>query len=185
MVAKGYNDDDANEKLRKVAEIMMKHSDLNFGDGTTGNQYSTDVEDILAKQRTITHTVFKDKASLIACMREIKEADVGISVVVSGCFDAVHECCKEAGVQWYLTEYSLGVHGATDLLPPEPHLEILTMCGHAMVAKNHVDHLIGQIKKGKISYEEAARELAKPCLCGVFNPARAEKLLAKMVEASG
>ncbi len=33
--------------------------------------------------------------------------------------------------------------------------------------------------KGKLS--RAAIELAKPCLCGIFNPDRAAKLLKKMV----
>ncbi|MBW2148276.1 MAG: hypothetical protein JRI22_14765 [Deltaproteobacteria bacterium] len=179
-VAKGYNDENANERLRKISEIMMKHSDLNFGDGVVGDKYTTSIDNILAHLKVGTHTVFKDKESLTSCLKELKEADAGISVVVSGCFDVVHECCKEAGIRWHLTEYSLGVHGNTDLLPPEPYLEILTMCGHAMVAKNHVDHLIRQIKKGNISYEDAGRELAKPCLCGIFNPLRAAKILRKM-----
>jgi hypothetical protein len=29
--------------------------------------------------------------------------------------------------------------------------------------------------------EKAAIELAKPCLCGIFNPYRAGKLLQKMI----
>jgi hypothetical protein len=146
------------------------------------NKYKNDVDEILKKMRVVTHAVFKDKESLTACMKELKETDLGISIFVSGCFDVVDECCKAAGIQWLLTEYSLGVHGRTDRLPPKPYLGILTMCAHAMVAKNHIDHLIRQIKKRKISYEDAGRELAKPCLCGIFNPKRTANLLRKMTE---
>lgn len=181
IVARGYNDQGANEKLNRIAAIMLKHTDLNFGDGATGNIYAADVMDILANQEVITHALFKDKASLTNCMKELKEADLGISVVVSGCFDVVHQCCEQAGIQWHLGEFSLGVHGRTERLPPEPYLEILTMCGHALVAKNQVDHVLDQIRKGKISYEDAGRELAKPCLCGIFNPHRAAKLLKRMI----
>lgn len=185
IVARGHNDQDANEKLRKIAEIMLQHTDLNFGDGVTGSKYTAPVREIIANQKVLTHVLFRDKASLTACMKALKEADLGVSVVVSGCFDAVHECCEEAGIQWHLTELSLGIHGNKARLPSEPYLEILTMCGHAMVAKNHVDYLLDQVKKGKISCEEAGRELAKPCLCGIFNPERAAKLLDRMISLSG
>ena len=36
----------------------------------------------------------------------------------------------------------------------------------------------------KISIEEASRELAKPCVCGVFNTLRAEKLLEILINKS-
>lgn len=96
----------------------------------------------------------------------------------------VEECCKAAGIQWHLTEYSLGVYGNTDRLPPEPYLEILTMCGHGMVAKRHVEHIVKQIKMGKLTYERAGRELARPCICGIFNPYRAGKILRRLVNLS-
>jgi len=44
--------------------------------------------------------------------------------------------------------------------------------------------MIHQVKKGKKSLREAAEELAKPCQCGIFNPQRAEKLLAKLQDLS-
>jgi hypothetical protein len=37
-----------------------------------------------------------------------------------------------------------------------------------------------QVKKGKKSLPEAAAELAKPCMCGVFNAQRAERLLMEL-----
>jgi len=179
LVAQRFNEQGARPKLQRIAEIMLKHSDINFGDCRV-NKFTTPVEEIKDNLSVVAHVVFRDKESLTACMRELKEADQGISVIVSGCFEAVEECCQKAGIKPHLTEFSLGVHGRTELLPEEPVLEILTMCGHAMVAKNQVTHLLERIRKGKITPEEAGQELAKPCVCGIFNPERAARLLGRL-----
>jgi hypothetical protein len=42
--------------------------------------------------------------------------------------------------------------------------------------------MVEDIKKKKITIRKAAIELAKPCLCGAFNPHRAAKLLRKMIK---
>jgi hypothetical protein len=59
------------------------------------------------------------------------------------------------------------------------------MCGHGMVAGSLVDHYVKQIKRGKSTVSEAARKLAEPCVCGIFNFERAENLLKLMVENDG
>jgi Fe-S-cluster-containing dehydrogenase component len=51
-----------------------------------------------------------------------------------------------------------------------------------MVSPRLVERQVKDILRGVRSVEEAAIELAKPCTCGVFNPKRAEELLAAMVE---
>jgi len=56
------------------------------------------------------------------------------------------------------------------------------MCGHAMVPPNLVKSLVEEIKQETKSPEEAAKELAVHCCCGIFNPTRAAKLLTEMVE---
>jgi hypothetical protein len=55
------------------------------------------------------------------------------------------------------------------------------MCGHGLVSGRLVKKMVEDIKKNKITVEKAAIELAKPCLCGIFNPDRAAKLLKKLV----
>ena len=55
------------------------------------------------------------------------------------------------------------------------------MCGHGLVSGRLVKKMVEDIKKNKTTMEKAALELAKPCLCGIFNPHRAGKLLRKMV----
>jgi hypothetical protein len=46
-----------------------------------------------------------------------------------------------------------------------------------MVASNLVTSLIEEIKAGERSPEDAGKELAKVCECGIFNPVRAAELL--------
>jgi hypothetical protein len=50
-----------------------------------------------------------------------------------------------------------------------------------MVPANLVKRIIGKIRRGKKSIREAAMELTLPCVCGIFNPVRAEYLLKRWV----
>ena len=180
-VARGLNDKGAAIRLKKIAQIMVKHTDLHFGDCKVGNRYTMDPAEIMDKLSVGCQTVFKDKESLLACMQELKEIDQGISIVVSGLFDEVFDCCHKAGLNPPLVEFALGIHGDTQKLWPPEILDFVTMCGHGLVSGRLVKGMVEDIKKKKISVEKAAIELAKPCLCGIFNPDRAAKLLKKMV----
>ena len=59
-------------------------------------------------------------------------------------------------------------------------LDITTMCGHGMVCADHVRHVIRQVTAGKMTSREAALDLARPCTCAMFNPARAEHIIASV-----
>jgi len=48
------------------------------------------------------------------------------------------------------------------------------------VSANLVKSIVEDVKKGIKSPDDAAKELASHCCCGLFNPARATKLLAAM-----
>ena len=180
-VARGFNDREANPRLKKIAQTMTKYTDLHFGDCKVGNKYTMDPAEIMDKLSVGCQVVFKDKESLIACMKELKEKDQGISIVVSGLFDEVFDCCNKAGLKPPLIEFALGVHGNTKKLWPPAILEFVTMCGHGLVSGRLVKRMVEDIKKNKTTVEKAAIELAKPCLCGIFNPYRAGKLLQKMI----
>jgi hypothetical protein len=180
-VARGFNDKGASPRLKRIAETMTKYSNLHFGDCKVGNRYMMDPAEIMDKLTVGCQTVFKDKESLIACMKELKQIDQGISIVVSGLFDEVLGCCKEAGLKPPLIEFALGVHGNTQKLWPPEILDFVTMCGHGLVSGRLVKRMVEDIRKNKTTVENAALELAKPCLCGIFNPDRAAKLLRKMV----
>jgi len=180
-VARGFNDVGAAPRLKQIAQTMTKYTDLHFGDCKVGNKYVMDPAQIMDRLTVGCQVVFKDKESLIACMKELKEKDQGISIVVSGLFDEVFDCCKQAGLNPPLIEFALGIHGNTKKLWPPEILDFVTMCGHGLVSGGLVKKIVEDIKKKKIAVEKAAVELAKPCLCGIFNPHRAAILLRKLV----
>lgn len=65
-------------------------------------------------------------------------------------------------------------------LPSNDILEVTTMCGHAMVSPNLVKAMAKEVKSGAKTPQEAAKLLAPNCDCGIFNIARAAKLLKAM-----
>ncbi|RJQ57899.1 MAG: hypothetical protein C4530_11650 [Desulfobacteraceae bacterium] len=183
LPARGINLEGSEKKMQQIWEVISHHREglVNFGNLTDGNSRKTRLEDLKKAKSRIIHAVFKDRNSLKACLAELKEADFGISVVVSGLEKEVFSICEEAGLTPHTVNDSLGFHGKTDKLPPEPVLEITTMCGHALVAAGLVEAMIAAVRTGEKTYEEAAGELSRMCECGIFNPQRAEQLLRKMV----
>ena len=92
----------------------------------------------------------------------------------------IRKLCKATGLSPHSVDYSGGIWGNREKLPPDDILEMTTMCGHAMVASNLVKSLVDDIKAGKKSAEDAGKELARLCECGIFNPSRAAELLSGM-----
>ena len=124
--------------------------------------------------------VFNNKKELTSYLKELKEKNVGKSVVVSGLFDEVNDCLKELNLSPHTVQFSLGTFGKKELLPEKEILEITTMCGHHMIAPNLVEKLASDIRNRKISFAEAVGVMSKQCVCGVFNKDRA----CKLIEAS-
>jgi hypothetical protein len=132
------------------------------------------------KSKTIAHAVFQDREALKSCIRELKDRQFGLSVVVSGLYEEVNKICSELGFSPHTVEHSLNVHGRTERLPGEDVLEITTMCGHHTVSPHLVIHLVERINQGTITYDQAAKELSRMCTCGIFNPHRAERILRRL-----
>jgi hypothetical protein len=183
MSAKGLNEAGSAPKLRRFLEIALSHNPLNYGDMKTGNSLTTSPAGIMdgIQDVSIVHAVFADEGSVTALLRDLRAEDLGISIVVSGLFDRVGACADRAGLRQHTVECSLGIWGRMDKLPGTGVLQITTMCGHGMVGAGLVEHLAGQIRRGKLTVEEAAQQLALPCVCGVFNPHRAALLLTHLV----
>lgn len=181
VMAHGINEKGGGPKLGRFLEICWKHGPVNLGDMKQGSVFTYDAEKIYqnVSDTTIVECVFDDLNKVEAVLRDLKEADLGVPVVVSGLTDKVRECCKKVGLEIHTVAQSLGVWGNTSRLPSKDVLEITTMCGHAMVSSSLVEMMIEDIKKGTITPEKAAEKLAKPCECGIFNPSRAAELLAK------
>ncbi len=183
MSAKTVNAKGSGEKMRRLFEILEKHKFINYGDMKTGNMLNSDRNTIYKgiQDTSIVHFVFTDREIVGKVLHELKEAELGTSVVISGLVEATDRLCEQVGLKMHTVEFSGGIHGKLELLPARPILEINTMCGHGMVANNLIKEMIRQVKRGKKTLEEAAVELAKPCQCGVFNTKRAEEVLERLL----
>jgi hypothetical protein len=183
LPAQGVNLDGSEEKMRQIWEVFSHYENslANFGDGHTGNSHTTSMKTLLTSSSRISHAVFKDAETLKNCLEALKEGDFGISVVVSGLYDSIKSICSEIGLKPHTVQHSLGIHGRTDLLPMQDKLQIMTLCGHAMISANLIEKLVKEIKENKTTYKAAADELSRLCDCGVFNPHQAEKILKRMV----
>jgi hypothetical protein len=126
--------------------------------------------------------VYDDPNDVKAVISELKEADLGISVVVSGLFDRVRFACEAAGMEPHTVNLSAGTHGRLELLPEARILEITSMCGHHMVSPYLVAHMAREVKAGHLKLVEASIELARQCTCNFFNVERCKDLLAAIAE---
>ena len=183
MACQSVNAKGSAPKIRRVFEIIEKHGPVNFGDVKTGPIVKATKEAMLEnfQENSYVHFVFTDRETVGRVLKELREADVGLSVVVSGIVGEVEQLCHQAGLKMHTVEFSGGIYGKTDRLPAGPVLEVTTLCGHGLISANLVKSLADQVKKGKKTARDAALELAKQCQCGVFNPVRAEKLIEKFL----
>jgi hypothetical protein len=180
--ARGFNSDNSEEKLRQIWAVIANHAGkmVNFGDMRNGNSHTVALEDLQKANSSICHAVFKSRRGLKGFLAEMRERDFGISVVVSGIFEEVAAVCAEVGLKPHTIEHSFGVHGKLECLPSERDMQVITMCGHAMVSRHLLKSQVEKIQAGKTTCGKAAAELSRQCVCGIFNPYRAEKLLERL-----
>jgi hypothetical protein len=107
-----------------------------------------------------------------------------VSIVLSGLPEDIRACCQEAGLTEHTFLHSLDVFGTVQKLPSEDELSLITMCGHGLVASARVKHLVERIRKGKLTPEEAAEDIARPCVCGIVNKQRAEQVFARLASSA-
>jgi len=187
MSARGFNDKGAAPKLVEALKILSRFNPVNMGDMKTGSVYRPGYNlKRLVKEATDTsifHGVYTNIETVKKVLKALKEADLGMSVVVGGLFDEVKKACVETGLLPHTVLFSLGVWGRTDLLPKEHEVkDIATMCGHAMVSNALIRKLAKDVKRGKLSPEQAATTLARGCTCGIFNTERAAKLIGAFAD---
>lgn len=139
-------------------------------------------EDPNPNPRAVTHVVYTDYNSVVNVINELKEADLGLSVVVSGMFDKVFQICEETQTSPHTVNLSLETFGRADLLPKEPILSLLTMCGHSLISRQLIEDLIRKISEDVLSVEQAAIEMGKQCTCNIFNVERGIELITKYLE---
>jgi hypothetical protein len=185
MASRGINDKECGPKVQEFMRLGYKYGPVNAGPARTGDRFMSDPEKLVDRlaRASIGHLVFDDREKVKGFIKELVEADLGLSVVVSGLFDEVGDMCQAAGIKRHTAQCSLGVWGNVETLPDEKILDITTMCGHSMVSFNLVQRMAREVQKGLLSLDEAGRKMARPCSCGVFNPKRAEELLKRCIEA--
>ena len=183
MSAKGLNEEGSAERMKKFLGILLNHHAVNFGDMVTGNCHVKSREEILQniQSTSIVHGVFTDEQDVVDILKELKEADLGMSVVVTGVHDETEKSCRKSDLAKHTVENSLGIFGQSKKLPADEILQLTTMCGHGMVPANLVERVIVQVKRGKKTVREGAVELTRPCHCGIYNPVRAERLLQRLL----
>jgi hypothetical protein len=180
MSAKGINEKGSAPQMKRFLELAFSMNPINAGDMKTGNIFSHTKEQLLAgvQDVSIVHAVFTSEEKVAEFLECIKAEDLGLSVVVSGLIDRVKEIGKASGIpHQHTVECSGGVWGRTDKLPSGDTMQVTTMCGHGMVAAQLVERRAKDINSKRMTPAEAAKDLAGLCVCGVFNPVRAEKLL--------
>ena len=172
------------QKLDNLAElfgIILKHKPVNYTGKALFPNLTEEQLPQLYKRTKIGMAVFDKREALLQALKEIKDRELGVPVVVSGLFSHIKGDCKKLGLPIHTVNYSLGVWGKREKLPDPKITEITTMCGHGLVSFNLVRSLVKEIRRGKKTLEEAAGVLAQPCVCGVVNTSRAQELLKAMV----
>ncbi len=181
LPAKGINDAGHESKLQEFLRLALKHNPVNYGAGEYGNEYSHPGEEVIQHARGMVHAVFTNVDDVREFLTTLKKADLGMSVIVSGVFDTVNKAVRESGLKRHTVNVSLGVWGNTNRLPSTEVMEITTMCGHGLISANLVQKLLDDIRSGATTAEQAGKQLAAPCCCGIFNPVRAADLLSAAV----
>ncbi len=184
MSAKGINAENSKYALKEFLDIVTQFNWVNMGDMKTGGYYLVGKDAIMdgVQDTSIVHGVFTSKEDMKAAVRALKEADLGVSITISGIINEVRDGIMAEGLAPHTVEVSMGIKGRTDKLPEDDLLQITTMCGHGMVSQSLVRQMLIDIKKGRRSAEEAGQYLATPCVCGVFNPKRAQEILEELLD---
>ena len=177
--AVGHNEEGHIPKVQEFLRIALRHNPVNIGSVSGGGMIDKS-EEVIANAAKIGHAVFTNQEDVTAALKELKEADLGLSVIVSGIYEKVDACIEKAGLKHHTGNFSLGVWGKTEKLPGNDLLEVTTMCGHAMISPNLVKEMVKEIKAGTKTPEKAAKLLAPNCDCGVFNIKRAADLMKAM-----
>ena len=183
--AKGYNKKGCAPRLREMLRIISSFRPINMGSMEVGNLgRGMPAKEIInnVSDAAIAQTVFDDKETTIEVLKALNEADLGISVTVSGLTEEVKDIMERAGVgdHPHTSNLALGFMGRREKAASDDVRLVTTMCGHHMISGRITEHLLEMIKKGRTTPMEAAIKLSKQCTCGAFNTVRAAQILDQL-----
>jgi len=195
ICSRGRNDHEGVTRLKKFLTMALEFGPVNLGDARHGGalrpcysmnpsghwkrDMTPDFQAVIDGLDTITTAaaVFEDRVKAEEFVKKVKEADLGLCVNISTSIEGAEQCCHAAGIKRHSVGYSLGFEGKTEKLPDTTVLTLMTMCGHGMIASSLAKKMVDWVKEGRRSPEQAVTYLARFCSCGVFNPARAQRIL--------
>jgi len=196
MPAKGYNDANCTPALKRFLALALRHGPVNIGDATRGGAYrrrpvvsplvhwfphaEPDFQAVVGgvDGYTIAAAVFDRADKLESFLRDVKAADLGMCVNISAVTETAQDVARRLGITRHSVEYSLPFRfGRTELLPDKRTLALYTMCGHGMVSSNMAQKMRDWVREGRRTPQQGAEYLARFCTCGVYNIARAARLL--------
>jgi len=185
--AKGFNKKGCAPRIKEMARISAKFEPVNMGCMMYGNlsrglPVKTLVENI--RDADLLQVVFDTKEEAVEALRALKEADLGISVVLTCLNEDAKDIVKQAGVAEYphTANITIGFMGKRELAAPDDIRLITTMCGHHMISSRIVEHLVGMVKAGRATPIEAAIQVSRQCTCGAFNTRRAAKIFEELAK---
>ena len=188
MAAQGYNSRGAGRKLASNLRVMVEAGPVNFGDDNQGGIFTgCTYEELIANagEKAYMAAVYDSKEALREALLKLKREDNGMPVIVSGLFSEVFSVLREIGLKPHTVHMALGVHGKTELLPPEDIMELMTMCGHGMLCRQHIENIVGKVKSGEMDLQAAGKDLARPCTCAMVNPTKVSAVIGKMCGIKG
>ncbi len=195
IASRGKNDEGALEKQRQFLRMAIPFKPVNLGDARKGgslrpskamnptNHWDRDLTpdfEVVAnglEHITTVAAVFDTRQKAEEFLKAVKKAELGLSINISTSIDGAEQCCQAAGIPRHSVGYSLGFEGKTEKLPNTQVMSLMTMCGHGMVAQSLAKKMIDWVKEGRRTPEQAATYMQRFCSCGVFNPARAVRIL--------
>jgi len=182
-------------KLKQFLEMALPFKPVNLGDALNGgalrpkqnmsptSHWKRDmtpdfrgVIDGLTGPTTVA-AVFDDRVHAEDFVKAVKADDLGLCINISTSIDGAEQCCHAADQPRHSVGYSLGFEGKTEKLPATQVLALSTMCGHGMISSNLAKKMIDWVKEGRRTPEEAVTYMARFCSCGVYNPARAKRII--------
>jgi hypothetical protein len=203
MPVQGADIDGAVEKEKEFLRRALEHGPVNLGDARKGGwlqpqkglgpgvhwrrDSSPDPQMVIegVDAPGIVAAVFDNYEAMEAFIQELRDLDLGVSINISALADQAARCCAACGITRHSVEYSLGFLGRTDKLPQKEVLELATMCGHGTISFGLASKMLERVRSGRRTPEEAAKTLARFCVCSIFNPARAARILARTEKKTG
>ena len=185
----GINNVGCGPKIGQFFSFCDKHHAVSMGSNLTSDLLMEDRKAFLNQdwdnpKIMAGQACFDEESDVAGLLQDMKQADLGLSVVVSGLIDRVDHICKCVGTKHHTASASLGIWGETSKLPPPDVLAITTMCGHGMISANRVYDAVEKIRKGRTTAEKASLEMATDCVCGIFNAHRCARLLRALADAA-